>query len=118
MTWRYAVTHGELTHNDEFVGTGYSGKSPYRNDPTNETRKGLGPIPRGQYAIGEAEPHPRLGPIAMPLTPIGHDACGRSAFFIHGDNARHDASHGCIILGPSIRKEISESEDKVLVVTT
>ncbi len=52
----------------------------------------------------------------MNLDPVGHDALGRTDFRIHGDNVNHDASHGCIILGPLIRRAIADSADKVLEV--
>jgi hypothetical protein len=47
----------------------------------------------------------------MDLTPVGHTALGRSQFLIHGDNVRHDASQGCIILPRDIRDQISNSRD-------
>ncbi len=56
----------------------------------------------------------------MRLTPApGTDTFGRSAFLIHGDNAKKDksASEGCIILGPALRQQIAESKIKRLVVT-
>ena len=37
-----------------------------------------------------------------------------SAFRIHGDNETHDASHGCIILGRSIREKIRDNKETVL----
>jgi hypothetical protein len=53
----------------------------------------------------------------MNLDPVdGTNTFGRSLFRIHGDNARHDASEGCIILGPSIRKLIAASGDHDLEV--
>jgi hypothetical protein len=56
------------------------------------------------------------GPHVMKLAPDGHDARGRSGFLIHGDNLRHDASTGCIILSRDIREQISRSGDNVLEV--
>jgi hypothetical protein len=47
----------------------------------------------------------------------GTEPFGRSLFRIHGDNASHDASHGCIILGPLVRRRIAESGDTELTVT-
>ena len=67
--------------------------------------------------IGRPYDDPKLGPIVMSLTDSGEDEMfGRDGFFIHGDNARHDASHGCIILGPLLRKMIAESNDAELKV--
>lgn len=116
MTWTYRQSDGELLHDGEFIGTGYSGAGDGRNNPEMEAVPNEGPIPRGNYRIDSARYSERLGPIVMNLDPVGHDACGRSDFRIHGDDARHDASHGCIILGPSIRRLIDVSPDKDLVV--
>lgn len=79
---------------------GYSGFGVDRDDPDAEGKAGRGPIPRGVWKIGVPVHHIRLGPLAFPLQPIGHDAYHRSEFFIHGDNRRGDksASTGCIIL--------------------
>lgn len=116
MTWTYRQSDGELLHNGEFIGTGYSGRGDGRNNPDMEAAADEGPTPRGRYCIDGARFSQRLGPIVMNLDPIAHDACGRSLFRIHGDNANHDASHGCIILGPLIRRAIADSGDKTLEV--
>jgi hypothetical protein len=50
----------------------------------------------------------------MDLTPLGHNANGRSDFRIHGDNSTHTASTGCIILPPHVRQQISASGDNVI----
>ena len=47
----------------------------------------------------------------MDLTPVGHNALGRDGFLIHGDNTRHDASTGCIILPRDVRDQISNTGD-------
>lgn len=114
--WAYSQTTGEFLHDAVFIGTGYSGAGIYQNDPSSQDVKNQGPIPQGDYAIGE--PHdeiPGLGPCVFALTPLSDtNTYGRSDFYIHGDNARHAASHGCIILGPSIRQQIAGSSDRVL----
>ena len=116
--WLYSQRDGELTHDGAFVGTGYSGKDTGRNNPALQDVVGVGPIPQGHYDIGPSFAHPVLGPCVMQLTPTHYtDTFGRSGFYIHGDNARHDASHGCIILGPSIRHQIAASDDRELSVT-
>lgn len=114
--WTYRQSDGELIHDGAFEGTGYSGAGEARNDPGMEGVPDVGPIPRGLYSIGPERVSPRLGPIVMNLDPLGHDALGRTDFRIHGDNARHDASHGCIILGPAIRRMIADSPDHNLTV--
>lgn len=116
MTWTYRASDGELSHDGEFIGTGYSGFDTGRNNPALEAVADVGPIPRGHYRIDAARYSPRLGPIVMNLDPVEHDACGRLLFRIHGDNANHNASHGCIILGPSIRRLIADSKDRNLLV--
>lgn len=116
--WNYSQSTGELLHDGVFEGTGYSGTGDRRNDPDAQAFPAVGPIPRGDYTIGAAYDHAHLGPRTMNLEPQpGTDTFGRDLFRIHGDNARHDASHGCIILGPAIRKLIAESDDNELTVT-
>lgn len=118
MTWAYKQSTGELTLNGAFEGTGYSGTGAGRNNPAEQEVHDIGPIPQGSYTIGPAyDEVPGLGPCVMHLDPIeGTNVFGRTAFRIHGDNARDDASHGCVILGPSIRHLIAASVDKILVV--
>lgn len=112
MVWTYHQKTGELLHDDAFEGTGYSGRAGGRNNPDAERVQSVGPIPRGRYAIGKPYDHPHLGPCVMNLDAMdGTDTFGRSLFRIHGDNARHDASEGCIILGPAIRRHIARSAD-------
>lgn len=115
--WIYRQSDGELLHDDDFVGTGYSGAAEGRNNSILEAVEGVGPIPRGLYRIATARFSEHLGPIVMNLDPVGHTALGRTAFRIHGDNKTHTASHGCIILGPAIRRLIADSPDRDLTVT-
>lgn len=119
--WTYRIATGTLLHDGTFEGTGYSGAGfpteGYRNNPDMTSVIAKGPIPQGKYIIGSAYNHPRLGPCVMPLTPeLDTNTRGRSGFFIHGDNARHDASHGCIILGPALRHLIDNDRDGLLEV--
>lgn len=115
--WTYRQTDGELLRDGAFEGTGYSGTGDGRNNPDAQTTPDVGPIPQGEYSIGAAYDHPQLGPCVMNLDPkLGTDTFGRSLFRIHGDNARHDASHGCVILGPAIRHLIRDSGDSDLTV--
>ncbi len=117
MTYDYHQKDGALIHGPEFVGTGYSGHGEGRNNPALQKKQKVGPIPQGLYKIGPAYQHARLGPCVMNLDPMpGTDTFGRSLFCIHGDNANHDASEGCIILGPTIRRQIAASSDRLLLV--
>src|SRR5207244_1311588 len=102
--WEYEQRTGEMWHPNLVVinvrneDHGYSGKGEGRNNPKKEAEKDVGPIPAGLYRIGPAYDNPKTGPHVMDLTPIGHNAHGRSGFQIHGDKQNHDASTGCIVL--------------------
>ena len=92
------------------LGEGYSGKPPFVNNADAQHRKGLGPIPRGVYRVGEPYTHGTRGPLVMRLTPKqGNQMFGRSHFLIHGDN-RHgnrSASRGCIVLRRDLREVVA-----------
>lgn len=91
------------------LARGYSGHGRFRDCPEAENKPGLGPIPRGVWKVERPVHHIRLGPLAFPLNPVGHDAHHRSEFFIHGDNSRGDgsASTGCIICPRGVRECIA-----------
>lgn len=115
--YTYSQSSGELLHDGAFEGTGYSGTEAGRNNHAMEAVAQVGPTPIGLYTIGPAYDDPHLGPCVMHLDPVpGTNTYGRSLFRIHGDNARHDASHGCIILGPAIRHLIAAGKDRQLTV--
>lgn len=119
MTWTYRQTNGILMKDGEWEATGYSGTGEGRNNPAMQNVPDVGPIPVGQYVIGDAYDDPQgLGPCVMHLDPYPNtNTFGRSLFRIHGDNSEHDASHGCVILGPATRHLIDASDDRTLVVT-
>jgi len=79
----------------------------------------VGPIPRGNWAIGDPVQIPNHAPPVFPLSPVGHDAHGRTGFLIHGNNVANDASRGCIIMDYPYRRlvEASLSKDRALAVT-
>lgn len=112
---------GHLTEGGAPVAGGdqcYSGTGKGRNNPDMEYVANVGPIPHGSYNIGPAYDDPHLGPCVMHLDPLpGTNTHGRSAFRIHGNNAQNDASHGCIIAGPALRRHIAASNDRVMIVT-
>ena len=116
MSWTYSQSTGQLTRNGHPAATGYSGTGTGRNNPNAENQRNLGPIPRGHYRIGTPHNTATHGPHVMDLTPVGHNALGRDGFLIHGDNTRHDASTGCVILPPDVRHQISGSGDNDLEV--
>lgn len=103
------------------IGKGYSGQGKGRDNPAMEGVHNVGPIPAGWYHIGELEcippqpPGPH-GPYIMRLGPQGHNALGRSGFLMHGDNAAHDASQGCIIMPFSTRYHVGQSSSRTLLV--
>jgi len=131
MGWTYHQQTGLLTFNGQLVyGHGYSGLGSLgKNNPAAEHIHGVGPIPRGLYRIGKPYDDPSqhdpatkkvthhgLGPHVMEFLPDGHHAHGRTLFRIHGDNKNHNASHGCIILPPDVRRRISQSGHHRLLV--
>lgn len=116
--WTYRQTSGEMLHDGVLAGTGYSGHSEGRNSPAHQSEARVGPIPQGRYIIGQPYHHPHLGPIVMNVdAEPGTNTFGRDLFRIHGDSTNHDASLGCIILGPSVRAAIAASHDRELTVT-
>ncbi len=123
MTWRYEQATGDLFHNGNFMGTGYSGAGRTalegRNNPHMQSVVARGPVPVGKWHIGPAHHSAKVGPVAMMLEPEkGTETFGRSAIMIHGDNRQNDASHGCIILARQIREMIAASRDTELEVVT
>lgn len=102
----------------ELLGQGYSGHSIGKNSPRHQSTQSVGPIPRGLWVIGDPYDSKNVGPFALPLTPSGHDAFGRTSFLIHGDSIKEPgtASRGCIILSRKIRELINKQNDRILKV--
>ncbi len=102
----------------ELLSTGYSGFDHGKNEPKQQAIRNLGPIPRGLWVIGQPYDSNSVGKFALPLTPSGHNAFGRTSFLIHGDSikAPGTASHGCIILALGIRELIHTQNDRILKV--
>lgn len=120
--WQYEQKSGRLLHDGAVIGIGYSGHGVGLNNHAMQDQHGVGPIPCGLYTIGDPlDPPDHLGPLAMPLTPdAGNEMFGRSALFIHGDNAHlnHTASDGCLILPHGFRQQIADSDDDQLQVVS
>jgi hypothetical protein len=115
--WQFIISTGELLHNWQHCGYGYSGAPEARNNPDLTAVPNVGPIPCGTYRIGKPYDHPKLGPHVMNLDPIdGTNTFGRSEFRIHGDSIANPgtASHGCVILNRIVRNQISASSDDLL----
>lgn len=115
----WAFVDGSNTERCVYQSVGYAGRGIAKNDPEAQCRVGEGPIPRGVYRIAGAQDHPRLGPLAFRLTPLGANAmCGRSGFFIHADSRGNpgNASHGCIVLTRAAREALVHHRVRLLEV--
>ena len=86
MTWRYDQSSGELTHNGKFISRGYSGHQLGKNNPLLEGKVATGPLPRGMWKIG-GPPYnsANVGPYALHLSPVGHDARALSPWILKAD---------------------------------
>lgn len=119
--WTYDQGSGQLSRDGEPIAKGYAGHGEGKNNPAMEQVANTGPIPRGNHTIGPPRNTKDHGPHVLPLTPHQDNRMfGRSGFLIHGDSkkAPGTASHGCIILGPLVRKQISQSGDTELQVVS
>jgi len=116
--WSYQQSTGHLLDpSGALFCIAYSGHGEGRNNPAMQNVPDVGPIPEGLYEIGPEHLWPHTGPVSMCLTQVeGTDTFGRSAFMIHGDNAEHDASHGCLIVDHDSRLKIAASTDRELKV--
>lgn len=109
--WIYSQTSGNLWHPDgRLIHVGYSGCGKGKNNPAYQHVKNEGPIPRGEYVIGKPYDSKKIGPLAIPLSPIDHDCLGRDYFRFHGDSLSDpgNASKGCIICPKKIRRHIAD----------
>jgi lipoprotein-anchoring transpeptidase ErfK/SrfK len=124
LDWVYSQTSGQMSHvdgngNSTPVATGYSGNGEGLNNPDAEGFQNQGPIPQGEYEIGQQQDSKNTGPGVLPLIPnASNNMFNRSAFQIHGDNTagNQSASNGCIVLPRNIRDLIANSGDNVLIV--
>lgn len=121
----YSQSTGEMEHDGEpFIPPGYSGNGLGYNNPDMQGAHNVGPIPRGLYTIQPPHQDAKVGPVAMALVPdSANNMFGRADFLIHGDNhaMNHSASHGCIILPLTIRRQIGarvlDGDDQLTVTT-
>ena len=115
MKWIYTQSTGQLHHDGKLIATGYSGAPGHINATASEGIRNKGPIPRGLWRMTQVyAKHPRLGPAAISLVPVGHPALGRSDFLIHADSIAKPgaASQGCIILPYAVRAQMAECVGK------
>lgn len=120
LSFEYSQSSGILSHSGEPIGRGYSGHKEGLNNSKLQMVHNLGPIPQGEWRIGEFFNDLHLGPCVSPLSPCGdQDTFGRGGFFIHGDNKsmNHSASDGCIIFPLNLRQLIRDSKETTLTVT-
>ena len=117
-----------------YVGSGYPGHGTGLNNPSSQCVQGdpnhpntnAGPLPRGGYTIGPLQNNrsadgSRTFQNSLRLTPDpNNDVCNpaRAGFLIHGSNdpSHNNASQGCVILPPDVRKKIGQSLDKTFKV--
>ena len=98
--------------------TGYAGTGAGRNNPAMENVQNVGPIPQGNYSVGTGHAGGHTGPQTLNVDPVaGTNTHGRTAFRIHGNNRRNDASQGCIIMSRGTRDTISNAGGARLRVT-
>lgn len=116
MPWIYTQSTGVMSGPNGEHYQGYSGNGMYRNNPDAEDRRNEGPIPQGQWNINLTPYHGNGGPNSLALTPVNHNAHGRTDFVIHGDNIQGNASTGCIILPLNARQAIMRSGDNILII--
>ncbi|KQX19328.1 MULTISPECIES: tlde1 domain-containing protein [unclassified Sphingomonas] len=117
--WKWDQSAGELYHDGKLISRGYAGRGRGKNNPAMQAAVAVGPIPRGRWKIGAPYDSKNTGPFTLMLDPEpGTNTLGRSAFRIHGDSIRDpgNASHGCIILPPQVRRQIWNSGDRALEV--
>lgn len=118
--WIYVQKTGELFNaKGELLASGYSGYPPDKNKPESQDLVDKGPIPVGEYLIGEPRSSLDHGPYVLRLTPdAGNEMYGRTAFLIHGDrvDAAGFASRGCVILKRPVREAMWNSGDHLLEV--
>ncbi|KFJ12528.1 RHS repeat-associated core domain protein [Delftia acidovorans] len=111
----YTQSTGNLTCTRDGIETvnnnGYAGAGQGRNNPDMQDVLNTGPLPRGNYTIGEAFRHRTAGIATRRLTPAPeNDMQGRAGFLIHGDNATGTASEGCIVMPRTIRDSLNDGD--------
>jgi hypothetical protein len=120
MSWTYAQSSGNLSHNGEFIAKGYAGIGAGVNNPAAQNQPFQGPLPQGTYTIDPVvQDGGHMGPYVLPLEPWPvNNMFGRAGFYIHGDTpARNQtASNGCIVLDRQWRALIATSGDSTLLV--
>lgn len=101
------VCVNDQTGQEYYREQGYAGRGSGRNNPAAQGQVGIGPLPRGEWETrGNWYDSPNTGRNTIRLSPLPGNECLKTtrdcdSFRIHGDNARHDASRGCVVLPPN-----------------
>lgn len=117
--WLYRQSTGELYRDGKLIEKGYSGMLTNNNNPDREQVRGMGPIRRGTWKIGNTGTS--KGPLTITLIHESGASYSRDmrTFRMHGDK-RHGiagfASEGCIIMLPSTRLLVSKDHGAILEV--
>lgn len=116
------IIYGEVddggTERALYEAQGYAGRGDGKNNPDAEHRRGVGPLPVGQYEVRGPRTSARTGPFVFDLRQTRGPTYGRSGFQIHGDSKRNpgNASSGCIILSRDARDAIARFDVRTLEV--
>lgn len=100
MSHQYIIRTGEWLLNGHLFMNAYSGHWAGKNNPLMTNVKDVGPLPTGEYIIGDPYKHDDLGPVCFNLEPGPlNQMFSRKDFRLHADSIFHpgDASHGCIV---------------------
>lgn len=90
-----------------------SGEGGAQNDPRLCDMIDIGAIPRGTWHMFDAVDSDSLGKVTIPLTPLDHDAHGRTNFTIHAVKRKKADAPG-IEMPLDVRIALNESEDSTL----
>jgi hypothetical protein len=118
--WTYAQKSGQLLHDGQLAGGGYSGFGEGKNNPQLQALHDVGPIPQGGWTInGPPFNSSQHGAYVLRLEPAATtETFGRSGFLMHGDSIALPgcASRGCIVMPRDVREQVWESGDRDLEV--
>ena len=119
--WLYHQSTGDIYYLNGVIApveTAYSGYGSCKNNPDMQGIKSLGPIPIGDYQVGDVTTiHNGSIKNAIPLVPFASNHMfGRDGFFMHGDGTVEPgkASEGCIVCSLQTRLKVASSRPTVL----
>jgi hypothetical protein len=91
----YRIATGIMSWQGRVVGHCHSGNGVYRDNPKWVTKEDSGPLPPGEYYLGEPYNSNYLYPDAIPLWPLeSANVFGR--FHFHIIEIKHPQTKGCI----------------------